>query len=64
MLALISKEVSRIVVTVDQLVPTSVSRPTTCPWLVTATMPSSRPALVPLPMVKVLFQLEESQEMM
>ena len=47
MLALISKEVSRIVVTVDQLVQTSVSRPTTCPWHVTATIPTSRPALVP-----------------
>ena len=52
------------VVMVAQLVPQSVTMPTTWPCSVTAHMPLSMPERVPLPMVKVLRQLLESQVMM
>ena len=52
------------VVTVAQLLPQSVTMPTTWPCSVTAHMPSLTPELVPLPMVKVFRQLLESQLMM
>ena len=50
--------------TVAQFGPMSVIRPTTWPYSVTTTMPVSSPERVPLPMVNVLFQLEESHETM
>ena len=50
----ISSDESMIVVIVAQLAPTLVTRPTTCPFSVTAHIPSSSPAFVPLPMVKAL----------
>ena len=52
--ALISRDESMMVVIVAQLTPTFVIRPTTCPFSVTAHMPSSRPEFVPLPMVNAL----------
>ena len=60
--ALISREESSTVVMVAQLLPASVTSPTTCPYSVMATMPASMPELVPLPMEKVLFQLLASHE--
>ena len=52
------------VVTVAQLLPTSVRSPTTWPFSVTAHMPTASPAFSPLAMVKELRQVEASQEMM
>ena len=52
------------VVTVAQLAPHSVTMPMTWPCSVMAHMPSLMPERVPLPMVKVLRQLLESQLMM
>ena len=63
-MAEMSRVESRTVVMVAQLDPASVTRPTTCPYSVTATMPLSIPEPVPLPMVKADFQLLSTQEMM
>ena len=60
----ISSEESSTVVTVAQLGPASVTRPTTWPYSVMATSPGPMPELVPLPMVKALFQLLASHETM
>ena len=62
-MALMPSAESSTVVTVAQLEPAAVTLPTTWPYSVMATMPSVIPELVPLPMVKALFQLLESQEM-
>ena len=51
------------VVTVAQLAPTSVRMPTIWLFSVTAHIPSVSPAFSPLPMVKLLRQVEASQEM-